>query len=45
MVWACGVSMPPGHTQFTRNGVFRYSIASAFVRPTMPCLAAVYAAE
>ncbi len=45
MVCTCGVSMPPGHTQFTRSGVLRYSTASALVSPTMPCLAAVYAAE
>ncbi len=45
IVCTCGVSMPPGHTQFTRSGALRYSTASALVSPTIPCLAAVYAAE
>ena len=38
-------SMPPGQTQLTRSGESRCSTASALVSPTMPCLAAVYAAE
>ena len=38
-----GVSTTPGHTSLTRIPVRAYSIAAHLVRPTTPCLAAVYA--
>jgi len=34
------VSMPPGHTAFTRIPDFAYSRAAFFVRPTAPYLVA-----
>src|SRR5713101_8258502 len=41
--WTSGVSTTPGHTSLTLIPERAYSSAAHFVRPTTPCLAAVYA--